>query len=108
MKHLPPPIAAYVEANARLDPAGMLAPFAPGAVVLDDGGRHEGHADLAAWIQAATLSAKAIFTPSAWREEDGRIVVEGLTRGDFPGSPLPFTFRFTLAGDAISALEIHQ
>jgi hypothetical protein len=103
---LPAPIAAYVEANARLDPEGMLAPFARNAVVLDEGGRHEGHDRLRAWIQSATIENRAVFTPETWREQDGHVVVEGVTTGDFPGSPIRFTFRFMLDGTAISGLEI--
>ena len=34
---LPRPIAAYVEANARLDVDAMLKPFAADAVLLDNG-----------------------------------------------------------------------
>lgn len=103
---LPKPIADYVAANARLDPDGMLQPFAPDAVVRDDGGEHRGHAELRTWIRDASLAARAVFTPDACREEDGQVIVDGLTAGDFKGSPLRFTFRFTLAGDAIRALEI--
>ncbi|MFN6980336.1 MAG: nuclear transport factor 2 family protein [Brevundimonas sp.] len=103
---LPQPIADYVAANARLDLDGMLQPFAPDAVVRDDGGEHSGHAELRSWIQDATIAARAIFTPDAHREENGQVVVEGLTHGDFKGSPLRFTMRFTLADDAIQALEI--
>lgn len=103
---LPPAIAAYVAANARLDADGMLAAFAPRAVVLDDGGRHEGREAIKAWIRAATLDSRAIFTPEAWRDEDGRIVVDGLTTGDFTRSPIRFTFRFRLDDGAIAALEI--
>ena len=103
---LPTPIAAYAAANARLDADGMLAPFAPDAVVRDDGGRHAGHDGIRAWINSATMAAKAIFTPETWREEAGRVIVEGPTAGDFPGSPIRFTFRFTLRDGAITALEI--
>lgn len=103
---LPTPIAAYAAANARLDADGMLAPFAPDAVVRDDGGRHAGHDGIRAWINAATMAAKAVFTPETWREEDGRVIVEGQTAGDFPGSPIRFTFRFTLRDGAIALLEI--
>ncbi|MGQ9369452.1 nuclear transport factor 2 family protein [Azospirillum sp. ST 5-10] len=108
---LPPAIAAYVEANARLDAEGMLAAFAPDAVVLDDGGRHEGgrhegREELRAWIQTATLDSRAVFTPDAWGEEAGRIVVDGRTAGNFSGSPIRFTFRFQLKDGAIVALEI--
>jgi hypothetical protein len=103
---LPPPIAAYAAANARLDAAGMLAPFARDAVVRDDGGTHAGRDAIRAWIEGATIAARAVFTPRHWRAEAGGIVVEGLTSGDFPGSPIAFTFRFTLRDDAIAALEI--
>lgn len=104
--NLPPPIAAYAAANARLDADGMLKAFVPDAVVRDDGGRHVGRADIKTWINDATISAKAVFTPETWREEAGHIIVEGLTRGDFPGSPIRFTLRFKLRDDAIAALEI--
>lgn len=103
---LPTPIAAYAAANARLDAEAMLACFAPDAVVQDDGGRHAGRQEIRAWIDAATMRARAVFTPDACREEDGRFVVEGPTAGDFPGSPIRFTFRFALRDGAIAALEI--
>ena len=103
---LPAPIAAYVEANTRLDADGMLAAFAPDAVVQDEGRRLQGHEKVMGWIQSATIASRAVFTPDAWHEQDGRIVVTGLTRGDFPGSPIRFSFRFALDGVAITALAI--
>jgi hypothetical protein len=103
---LPRPIAAYVAANADLDVDGMLKPFAADAVVYDDGGRHQGHIELRTWLEQAVVAAKAIFTPDTVRHENAQVVVEGPAHGDFPGSPIRFTFRFTLAGDAIEALEI--
>jgi ketosteroid isomerase-like protein len=106
LQDLPAPIAAYVAANARLDADAMLAPFAPDAVVRDENRTRRGQAEIAAWIRQATLDARAVFTPDAQRREGRQIVVEGLTRGDFPSSPLRFTFRFQLADDAIAALEI--
>lgn len=106
MKPLPKPIADYVEANARLDPEGMLRPFAPGAVVFDDGGRHEGTEALRRWIDDASIAAQAVFTPETMREENSQVVLEGPTHGVFKGSPLHFTLRFTLTDDAIQTLEI--
>lgn len=103
---LPKPIADYVEANARLDLDGMLEPFAADAVVEDDGGRHSGHAELRLWLEQATIAAKAVFTPDTVRHEQGLVVVEGPTHGDFKGSPIRFTMRFTLEDDSIQALEI--
>jgi ketosteroid isomerase-like protein len=103
---LPKPIADYVEANAKLDVDGMLKPFAADTVVLDNGGRHKGHAELRALFEQAVIPVKAIFTPDAVRHEDGQVVVEGPAHGDFKGSPIRFTYRFTLENDTIKALEI--
>lgn len=103
---LPKPIAAYVEANARLDADGMLKPFAADAVVLDNGRRHEGLADVLALLETEVIPVRAIFTPDTVRKENGQVVLEGPAHGDFKGSPLRFTYRFTLANDLIKALEI--
>lgn len=108
IQDLPKPIADYIEANARLDVDAMLQAFAADAVVKDDGGRHEGRQALRTWIQEATIASRAIFTPDTLRRQDGQVVVEGPTTGDFKGSPLRFIFRFTLENNAISALEIAQ
>lgn len=103
---LPKPVADYVAANARLDVDGMIRPFAPDAVVVDAGKRFEGHAALRTLFEEEVVPVKAIFTPDAVREDGGRLVVEGPAHGDFPGSPLRFTYTFTLADGAIGALEI--
>ena len=103
---LPSPIAAYVAANARLDAAGMLEPFAADAVLRDNGSLLRGHAEIKRLLEEAVVAAKAIFTPDAVRHEDGEVVVEGPAHGDFRGSPIRFTYRFTLENDAIKALEI--
>jgi ketosteroid isomerase-like protein len=103
---LPKPIAAYVEANARLDVAGMLKSFAADAVILDNGDRYEGHAEVRALLEEAVIGAKAIFTPDTVRHENAQVVVEGPAHGDFKGSPIRFTYRFTLENDIIKALEI--
>jgi ketosteroid isomerase-like protein len=103
---LPKPIADYVKANARLDVDGMLKPFAGDAVLSDNGKRLEGHAELRRLFEDAVIAVKAIFTPDTVRHEDDQVVVEGPAHGDFKGSPIRFTYRFTLENDAIKALEI--
>jgi hypothetical protein len=103
---LPTPIAEYVDANARLDVDGMLRPFAADAVVRDVGAVHRGQAEIRHLLEEAVIPVKAIFTPDLVRHEDGQVVVEGPGHGDFPGSPIRFTYRFTLEGDTITALEI--
>lgn len=106
MIELPKPIADYVEANARLDVDGMLKPFAANAVILDNGKRFEGHTEVRTLLEEAVVGAKAIFTPDTVRHENDQVVVEGPAHGDFPGSPLRFTYGFTLENDAIKTLEI--
>ncbi len=103
--NLPKPIADYVEANARLDIDGMIRPFLPDAVFIDNGKRYEGLAEIRRLLEEEAIAVKAIFTPDTVREEGGDIVLEGPAHGDFPGSPLRFTYRFTLAHGAIKSLE---
>lgn len=103
---LPTPIAKYIDANARLDVDGMLEPFAPDAVLRDNGSVHEGHAGIRQLLEEEVVPVKAIFTAETVRHENGDVVVEGPAHGDFPGSPVRFTYRFTLENDTITALEI--
>lgn len=103
---LPKPIADYVEANAGLDVDGMLKPFLHDAVFIDNGKRFEGHPAIRELLKEEVVPVKAIFVPDSVREEHGNIVVEGPAHGDFPGSPLRFTYRFTLAHGAIKTLEV--
>lgn len=103
---LPNLVAAYVEANAQLDVDGMLKPFAADAVLSDNGKRHQGHAELRRLFEDEVVAVKAIFTPDSVHHEDGQVVVEGLAHGDFKGSPIRFTYRFTLEDSAIKELEI--
>ncbi|CAN5709693.1 nuclear transport factor 2 family protein [soil metagenome] len=103
---LPTPIADYVRANAQLDVVGMLEPFADDAVVHDNGVVHQGLAEVRRLLEEAVIPAKAIFTPDTVRHENGQVVVEGPGHGDFPGSPIRFTYRFTLENNTITALDI--
>jgi hypothetical protein len=103
---LPKPIADYVQANARLDVDGMMKPFVHDAVFIDNGKHFEGHAVIRGLLEEEVVPVKAIFEPDTVREEDGDVIVEGPAHGDFPGSPLRFTYRFTLAHGAIETLEV--
>ncbi|EJL25730.1 nuclear transport factor 2 family protein [Novosphingobium sp. AP12] len=102
---LPQPIAEYIEANARLDIDGMLMPFLRDAVFIDNGKHFEGEAAIRLLFEEEVIPVKAIFTPDTVREENGAVVVEGPAHGDFPGSPLRFTYCFTLMHGAIKTLE---
>jgi hypothetical protein len=106
LNDLPHPIAAYLAANARLNADGMLAAFATDAVVKDEGSERRGREAIKAWIQSATIAARAVFTPDTVEREGQIVILEGPTAGDFPGSPIRFRFRFLLQDDEISQLEI--
>lgn len=103
---LPKPIADYVSANARLDIEAMLMPFALDAIVVDNGKRFEGRAEIRNLLEKEVIAAKAVFTPETIRHENDKIVVEGPTHGNFPGSPIHFTYAFLLENGAITALDI--
>ena len=103
---LPTPITAYVEANARLDVAGMLAPFAVDAVVHDNGSARRGRDEIRSLLEEEVVPVKAIFTPDAVRHEEGQVVVEGPAHGDFPGSPGRSVMRFVLDGPLVGELRI--
>lgn len=103
---LPRPIAEFVEANTRLDVDGMLKPFAADALLVDNGHRYAGLAEIRTLFEDEVVAVKAIFTPDNVRRENGKIVVEGPAHGDFKGSPIRFTYDFMLENDVIKTLEI--
>ena len=105
LMNLPKPIANYIEANKRLDLEGMIKQFTNDAVFIDNGKHYVGPAKIRQLLEEEAIAVKAIFEPETVREEDGDVVLEGPAHGDFPGSPLRFTYRFTLAQNAIKTLE---
>jgi ketosteroid isomerase-like protein len=102
---LPEPIADYVEANSRLDIDGMLKPFLPDAVLIDNGKRFAGRAAIRRLFEEEVMPVKAIFTPETIEIDGSDVLVKGPAHGNFPGSPLRFTYRFTLTDGAIKTLE---
>lgn len=103
---LPQAIDAYIQANARMDIEGMLRPFAASAEVIDDGGHHTGHDELRAWIKTATVDNDAVFVPQSWSRDGAEVIVDGVTSGNFKGSPISLTMRFALQGAQITRLVI--
>jgi hypothetical protein len=103
---LPEPLAAYFSAKNRHDVEAMVAPFAEEAHVRDEGATHKGRAAIRAWIEETTRRYAVQVAPIAVAHEAGRIVVQANVAGNFPASPLTLTYRFLIADDRISALEI--
>lgn len=103
--NIPKTIAAFIDANKRLDLDGMMKHFTNDAVFTDNGKNFVGQAAIRKMLKEEAIAVKAIFEPDTHREEDGDVVLEGPAHGEFPGSPLRFTYRFKMEGDAIKALE---
>ncbi|NDV00375.1 nuclear transport factor 2 family protein [Pseudoroseicyclus tamaricis] len=106
MTPVSPPVAAYLEAAARLDAPAMLAPFAEGARVYDEGEWVTGREAIAAWIARATLANEARpEVLEVWHEE-GEERVRARVVGSFRGSPVTLTHRFTVTDGRIASLRI--
>jgi hypothetical protein len=103
---LPEPIAAYFEANARLDATAMLTPFADDAVVGDERHTHEGAHAIKAWIERTNIGLPAIAIPRAIRSEGESHHVTAQVSGDFAGSPVTLSFSFRLNSGQIAELDI--
>jgi hypothetical protein len=103
---LPEPLAAYFAAKNRHDIEAMAAMFAEQASVRDEGVTHEGRPAIRAWIEETTRRYAVKVAPIEMMQTPGRIVVKADVAGNFPGSPVTLTYKFALAGDHISALEI--
>ncbi|MBU1307242.1 MAG: nuclear transport factor 2 family protein [Alphaproteobacteria bacterium] len=104
--NLPLPIAAFFEADTNLDGAAPISAFAANAAVTDEGQTHLGHAAIANWWRAAKRKYRHTAQPLDMRQSNGSTEVRTMVTGDFPGSPAPLTFVFTLADDHIVSLKI--
>jgi len=105
-RQLPPPLAAYYEAKNQHDINGMLAPFAEGAVVRDEGHEHHGRTAIRSWMEHTTRKYRVTVDVKQVETVGDRLIVSGLVSGDFPGSPATLRYAFTLSGSKIARLEI--
>ncbi|MBX3201114.1 MAG: nuclear transport factor 2 family protein [Labilithrix sp.] len=103
---LPGPIAAYFRAVNAHDEDGMLAPFAEGAVVEDEGKSRRGRAEIRAWIEEVTASYRPACAILGVTGGAPGVMVEGSVSGTFPGSPVRLRYAFQLAGGQITRLKI--
>lgn len=103
---LPEPLAAYFAAKNRHDIDAMLAPFAGDAVVRDEGRTHAGRDAIRAWMEETTRRYRVTVEPTAATADGATWTVQALVSGTFPGSPATLRYRFSLARQSISGLEI--
>jgi hypothetical protein len=99
---LPTAIENFVTTTNAHDSEALLAAFAPGATVIDDGTTYATEAAVREWIKVHQVDPKVVITPTSY--EAGRLVAS--VDGEFPGGPLVFAFSFITRDDAIIRLSI--
>ncbi|MFG0259273.1 MAG: nuclear transport factor 2 family protein [Phycisphaerales bacterium JB041] len=103
---IPSPVERFFSGKNTRDPAAAVSGFSASAVVLDEGGRHEGPSAIRAWIERTTAEyndrIRAVHVETA--ADVTEVVAE--VSGTFPGSPAKLRFAFTLHDDLIDRLEI--
>ncbi|HEV7354197.1 MAG TPA: nuclear transport factor 2 family protein [Brevundimonas sp.] len=104
---IPAPVSAYFSAVNAGKAEGVASAFAPDGEVQDERATHRGRESISTWaadtlqryrVQNAILSARS--------DASGEAVVIARVTGTFPGSPLDFTYRFTLDDGLVRVLEI--
>jgi hypothetical protein len=96
-------VALFIEATNRHDAHELTGLFGPESVVIDDNTEYRGAAQIARWLQEHQIAPKITLTVVDYDPASSTLTANA--DGDFPGGPLPFAFRFTLA-DTIDRLEI--
>jgi hypothetical protein len=102
----PTPVATFIKARLAADIDTQLATLAPDAVVHDDGNRYDGIAAIKGWMTRTKSAYTIAYTvgDTTATGDDTDVAIE--IAGDFPGSPVPLHWTFTVAGDHITALTI--
>lgn len=103
---LPQPIRAYFEADGNNSCEAVVACFAPGAAVHDEGRVHSGHHAIGSWWEYAKARYRHVAEPLEVEQGERGTRVLAKVTGTFPGSPAELTYMFRLDGDKIAALEI--
>lgn len=103
---LPTAIERYISGKNTADFDTAVSGFSGLAVVMDEGRRYEGTAAIRAWMEETTAKYHDFAVVKSAAVEGDEVMVLADVSGAFPGSPLPFRFRFTLADDRIVGLEI--
>jgi hypothetical protein len=99
-------IQVYLIAKNNHDVHGMLACFAEGAVVVDEGHERRGRSAIREWIERSTARYRVRVDTIDVIERDSKTTVTCLLWGDFPGSPAKLRYVFSLSGAMIVRLEI--
>ncbi|HUQ58843.1 nuclear transport factor 2 family protein [Lentzea sp.] len=103
----PDVIRDYFAADAQKDTDAVVALFAEDAVVVDEERTWRGPGEIRAWRDGvASRFEYSTEVLTVADEGDHRFLVSGRIEGDFPGGTADLTWRFTVTGNRIKALEI--
>ena len=102
---LPTAIAGFFLATNTREFTDFLSLFTPDAHVNDEANDHYG-AEIATWIDRATADAKPTADVTGITRDGEQFVVTAEVSGNFPGSPIPLRYYFTLKDDKIATLLI--
>jgi hypothetical protein len=102
---LPPVIAAFFHATNTREFADFLSLFTADAHVTDESKDHRGTA-IKEWIERATAEAKPFAEVTDVTHAGNDTVVTATVSGNFPGSPIPLHYTFTLQDGKIMRLRI--
>jgi hypothetical protein len=103
---LPRTVEAYIDASNAHDVQSILACFAEGAVVRDEGGTMEGHDAIERWISETIDKYQFQFKPLAAQRQGSNVEVSVEVSGTFPGSPVQINYQFAIDNDKITSLTI--
>ena len=103
---LPRPIAIYLAAVKAKDADMLALCFADDARVHDENSDYRGLDAIRAWKQETDAKYRYVMEPLDASVSGKTVKLRTRLKGDFPGSPVDLDYRFTLANDKITALEI--
>jgi hypothetical protein len=105
---LPAQIAVYFSAKDATDFNMLGSCLAPDVHVWDRGEDTEirGIDNVKKWMEETNKKYTLSTEIAASQINGDTVIVNTVVSGDFPGSPLPFTYRFSLANAKIAAIDI--
>lgn len=103
---LPDIIATYFEAVNAGDAKAASAVFTPFGSVSDERQIHQGREAVQIWCQDTIVRYRMQADVLSLADIGDHKVAVVRVSGTFPGSPLDFTYRFTLSDQGIEQLHI--
>lgn len=105
---LPQPITTYIEATNARNTDALLTTFAADAYVRDEGQEYHGTEEIRQWKTMSEEKYQFTLKVIDAVKEGNENVVTMQVSGNFDGSPIQLHFQFTLKGNKIAALSIHD